>query len=218
MENTIQVRCSKLHFIDLAGSERQKRTSTGGIRLREAGNINKSLSVLGQVINSLVEVSEGKNRHIRYRDSKLTFLLKDSLSGNSKTCLIANVSPAMSASAETLSTLQFAQRAKKIRTKASVNKSTVAKGDVESMKMQLDGLRREMTRTSEAMRSKGMQVDLGYQDLEKKYKKDLQISEVSREEQAKKCNELELQLTELQNKEQVNFDLLNKFLNAPIIE
>ena len=109
---------SKFHFVDLAGSERQKMTKSTGQRLREAGNINKSLTVLGSVINSL---SENKNKHIRYRDSKLTFLLKDSLGGNSKTTMIANISPAALSFSETLSTLKFAQRAKLIKNKASIN-------------------------------------------------------------------------------------------------
>jgi hypothetical protein len=70
--------------------------------------INKSLSALGNVINSLVDISEGKSRHVHYRDSKLTFLLRDSLGGNSKTLIIANVSPLSSCHGETLSTLKFA--------------------------------------------------------------------------------------------------------------
>jgi hypothetical protein len=69
------VKVSRFHIIDLAGSERAKLTSAGGERLKEAGMINKSLSALGNVINSLVDLSEGKARHIHYRDSKLTFLL-----------------------------------------------------------------------------------------------------------------------------------------------
>lgn len=83
--------------MDLAGSERTKATNAVGERLKEGCNINKSLSILGNVINSLVEVDSGRTRHIHYRDSKLTFLLKDSLGGNSKTRLIANISPASSA-------------------------------------------------------------------------------------------------------------------------
>lgn len=82
--------------------------STAGDRLKEGCIINKSLSVLANVINSLVDVSEGKSRFIHYRDSKLTFILKDSLGGNSKTSIIANISPASSQYAETLSTLKFA--------------------------------------------------------------------------------------------------------------
>jgi kinesin family protein 15 len=79
---------SVFHLIDLAGSERQKFTETQGNRLKEAGMINKSLMQLGHVIKSLLEIAEGKARHIHYRDSKLTHLLKDSLGGNSKVILI----------------------------------------------------------------------------------------------------------------------------------
>ena len=89
-----QMKSSRFHIIDLAGSERSKATNAVGERLKEAGMINKSLTALGIVINSLVDISEGKNRHVHYRDSKLTFLLRDSLGGNSKTVIIANVTPA----------------------------------------------------------------------------------------------------------------------------
>jgi len=106
------MKTSRFHIIDLAGSERSKNTNAMGERLKEAGMINKSLSALGNVINSLVERSEGKGRHIPYRDSKLTFILRDSLGGNSKTVIIANVSPSTVNLGETLSTLEFAKRAK----------------------------------------------------------------------------------------------------------
>jgi hypothetical protein len=102
------IKTSRFHIIDLAGSERQKYTNAIGERLKEAGMINKSLSALGNVINSLVDISEGKNRHVHYRDSKLTFLLRDSLGGNSKTLIIANISPSVSCYGETVSTLKFA--------------------------------------------------------------------------------------------------------------
>ena len=115
------MKSSKFHFVDLAGSERQKQTSAVGGRLKEASNINKSLSVLGQVINSLVEIAEGKQRHIRYRDSKLTFILKDSLGGNSKTVMVANIGPASYNYEETLTTLRYANRAKNIKNKPLVN-------------------------------------------------------------------------------------------------
>lgn len=115
---------SRFHIIDLAGSERQKLTDAVGERLKEAGMINKSLSALGNVINSLVDISQGKSRHVHYRDSKLTFLLKDSLGGNSKTAIIANVSQNSISIAETLSTLNFARRAKLIKNKAVVNEDT----------------------------------------------------------------------------------------------
>ena len=102
------IKVSRFHIIDLAGSEWAKLTSAGGERLKEAGMINKSLSALGNVINSLVDLSEGKARHIHYWDSKLTFLLWDSLGGNSKTVIIANISPSAISYGETLSTLKFA--------------------------------------------------------------------------------------------------------------
>ena len=93
-EGVSKITTSSFHIIDLAGSERAKRTNAGGLVLKEAGSINKSLSILGNVINSLVEMDQGKKRFIHYRDSKLTYLLKNSLGGNSKTLMIANISPA----------------------------------------------------------------------------------------------------------------------------
>ena len=86
--------------------------------------INKSLSALGIVINSLVDISEGKARHVHYRDSKLTFLLRDSLGGNSKTLMIANITPSTFSINETISTLKFAQRAKLIKNKAIINEES----------------------------------------------------------------------------------------------
>lgn len=83
-EGLITSRNSRLHLIDLAGSERQKATRAIGERIKEAGMINKSLSTLGNVINALVEFSDGKTKYVPFRDSKLTFFLKDSLGGNSK--------------------------------------------------------------------------------------------------------------------------------------
>lgn len=123
-EGVWQMKSSRFHIIDLAGSERSKNTNAVGERLKEAGMINKSLTALGIVINSLVEISEGKNRHVHYRDSKLTFLLRDSLGGNSKTVIIANVTAAAISVGETLSTLKFAQRAKLIKNKAVINEES----------------------------------------------------------------------------------------------
>jgi predicted nucleic acid-binding Zn-ribbon protein len=122
----VKLRSSRLNLIDLAGSERQQSTGAEGDRLTEACSINKSLSALGKVIMSLVDIANGKERHVHYRDSKLTFLLKDSLGGNSKTCIVANVSPAWNSMNETLSTLQFAQRAKFIKNQPVVNEDTSA--------------------------------------------------------------------------------------------
>ncbi|XWS09260.1 hypothetical protein CRYUN_Cryun40dG0070500 [Craigia yunnanensis] len=88
---------SRINLVDLAGSERQKLTGAAGERLKEAGNINRSLSQLGNLINILAEVSQtGKQRHIPYRDSKLTFLLQESLGGNAKLAMVCAISPAQS--------------------------------------------------------------------------------------------------------------------------
>ena len=114
---------SRLHLIDLAGSERQKKTKAQGERIKEACMINKSLSTLGNVINALVENYEGKNKYIPFRDSKLTYFLKDSLGGNSKTTIVANISCSLIQMNETISTLKFVQRAKMIKNSATLNMS-----------------------------------------------------------------------------------------------
>ncbi|XP_043713441.1 kinesin-like protein KIN-5B [Telopea speciosissima] len=111
------VKCGKLNLVDLAGSENICRSGAREGRAREAGEINKSLLTLGRVINALVEHSG----HIPYRDSKLTRLLRDSLGGKTKTCIIATVSPSAHCLEETLSTLDYAYRAKNIRNKPEAN-------------------------------------------------------------------------------------------------
>ncbi|CAN6466611.1 unnamed protein product [Victoria cruziana] len=136
-------RFARLNLVDLAGSERQKSSGADGERLREAANINKSLSTLGLVIMTLVDVAHGKNRHVPYRDSRLTFLLQDSLGGNSKTTIIANVSPSISCAHETLSTLKFAQRAKLIQNNAKVNED--ASGDVVALQRQIQELKDQLS-------------------------------------------------------------------------
>ena len=103
------IRAGKLNLVDLAGSERQSKTHAEGQRLKEASQINLSLSALGNVISALVD---GKSTHIPYRDSKLTRLLQDSLGGNTKTTMIAVVAPSTYNYDETLSTLRYASRAK----------------------------------------------------------------------------------------------------------
>lgn len=113
-----------------------------GERLKEASNINKSLSTLGQVINALVEKSAGRYRHVHYRDSKLTFLLRDSLGGNSKTMLVAAISPADQNFGETLSTLKFAQRAKMIKNQAIKNEDT--SGSFDALRREVTALRQKL--------------------------------------------------------------------------
>ncbi|KAM2565365.1 hypothetical protein TB1_008008 [Malus domestica] len=142
------IKCGKLNLVDLAGSENISRSGAREVqfsltvqgRAREAGEINKSLLTLGRVINALVE----HLGHIPYRDSKLTRLLRDSLGGRTKTCIIATVSPAVHCLEETLSTLDYAHRAKNIRNKPEVNqkmmKSTLIKdlyGEIERLKAEV---------------------------------------------------------------------------------
>ncbi|XP_042507685.1 kinesin-like protein KIN-12D isoform X2 [Macadamia integrifolia] len=141
-DSTTNLRFARLNLVDLAGSERQKTSGAEGERLKEAANINKSLSTLGHVIMLLVDVAQGKQRHVPYRDSRLTFLLQDSLGGNSKTMIIANVSPSMCCAAETLSTLKFAQRAKLIQNNAVVNEDS--SGDVLALRHQIQLLKEEL--------------------------------------------------------------------------
>ncbi|KAK8578487.1 hypothetical protein V6N13_100324 [Hibiscus sabdariffa] len=136
---------SRINLVDLAGSERQKLTGAAGERLKEAGNINRSLSQLGNLINILAEVSQtGRHRHIPYRDSKLTFLLQESLGGNAKLAMVCAISPAQSCKSETFSTLRFAQRAKAIKNKAVVNE--VMQNDVHYLRGVIQQLRDELNR------------------------------------------------------------------------
>lgn len=142
INEVVNIRMSQLNLVDLAGSERQKDTHAEGSRLKEASSINRSLMCLGQVIMALVDVSNGKNRHICYRESKLTFLLRDSLGGNAKTYIIANVHPGSKCFGETLSTLQFAKRAKLIKNKAIINEDT--QGNVRQLQAEVKKLKEQL--------------------------------------------------------------------------
>ncbi|KAL9843173.1 Kinesin-like protein KIN-5C [Arabidopsis thaliana] len=122
------IKCGKLNLVDLAGSENISRSGARDGRAREAGEINKSLLTLGRVISALVE----HLGHVPYRDSKLTRLLRDSLGGRTKTCIIATVSPAVHCLEETLSTLDYAHRAKNIR-----NKPEDLYGEIERLKAEV---------------------------------------------------------------------------------
>ncbi|XP_069469694.1 kinesin-like protein KIF13A isoform X1 [Ambystoma mexicanum] len=136
---------SKVSLVDLAGSERVSKTGAAGERLKEGSNINKSLTTLGLVISSLADqcAGKGKNKFVPYRDSVLTWLLKDNLGGNSKTAMIATISPAADNYEETLSTLRYADRAKRIVNHAVVNEDPNARvirelrEEVEKLKEQL---------------------------------------------------------------------------------
>lgn len=112
------IKVGKLNIVDLAGSERQDKTGATGDRLKEASKINLSLSTLCHVISSL---TDPKCTYVPYRDSRLTRILQDSLGGNTKTVMIANIGPADYNSEETISTLRYASRAKQIQNKPRIN-------------------------------------------------------------------------------------------------
>ena len=118
-----EIKYSKLSLVDLAGSERASATQNRGLRLIEGANINRSLLTLGNCINALCDaVAKGiKKPYVPYRDSKLTRLLKDSLGGNARTVMIANVSPSINTFDDTYNTLKYANRAKNIKTVVSRN-------------------------------------------------------------------------------------------------
>uniref|UniRef100_A0A3P9LP68 Kinesin-like protein n=1 Tax=Oryzias latipes TaxID=8090 RepID=A0A3P9LP68_ORYLA len=119
-----EVRFARLFMIDLAGSERAAQTQNRGQRLKEGAHINRSLLALGNCINALSD--KNGNKYVNYRDSKLTRLLKDSLGGNSRTVMIAHISPASTAFEESRNTLTYADRAKSIRTRVKKNLMNVS--------------------------------------------------------------------------------------------
>merc|ERR1719352_997833 len=137
-----KIKVGKLNCVDLAGSERQSKTGATGDRLKEATKINLSLSALGNVISALVEA---KTQHVPYRDSKLTRLLQDSLGGNTKTVMIANMGPADYNFDESISTLRYANRAKNIKNKPRINEDPKDamlrefQEEIQRLKAMLDG-------------------------------------------------------------------------------
>lgn len=131
---TINARFSKLNLIDLAGSERVGKSKATGEQLSEARSINRSLTVLGRVIAALGERQKRPNLHVPYRDSRLTFLLRESLGGNSRTCIVTTITPAADSFQETCSTLAFASGAKKVRCRAIVNEDCI--GDAKSLQQE----------------------------------------------------------------------------------
>merc|ERR1719199_105064 len=133
---------SKVNLVDLAGSERAKATEAEGDRLKEGANINKSLSALGNVINALSSQSTGaKKVFVPYRNSKLTRVLQESLGGNSLCTMVAAMSPANANSEETLSTLNYARRAKTIKVSATKNEES---GQVKKLEDEVAALKAKL--------------------------------------------------------------------------
>ena len=163
-------RTSRMVFVDLAGSEKQKKTGATGTRLKEANATNKSLTTLGVVIRSLVE---GKP-HIPYRDSKLTRILSESLGGNSRTTVIVTCSPSLLNCEETKSTLMFGHNTKRVRNRAVINAESsdrAYKGmylslleEVKIIKQSLEDVREENSKLQGACASSGVRVVQGTGD------------------------------------------------------
>ncbi|MBN3299828.1 KIF14 protein, partial [Amia calva] len=153
---------SHINLVDLAGSERSTAAHTTGIRLKEGASINKSLMTLGKVICALSEASQSKKKaFIPYRDSVLTWLLKESLGGNSKTAMIAAVSPAAVNIEETLSTLRYATQARRIINVAKVNEDSSAR-IIRELKAEIEKLR-TAGRCSQGMGA--MEYDANLQEI-----------------------------------------------------
>lgn len=158
---------SKFHFVDLAGSERIKKTGATGQLLKEGISINKGLLCLGQVISALTEDKKEKS-FIPYRDSKLTRILQDSLGGNSRTTMIACVSPAESNYEESLSTIRYASRARNIKNKPVVNRDPNSML-IESLRQQIQTLQFEVKEYATILQQQGIGLpdDLASRVLER---------------------------------------------------
>ena len=200
----------KLYLVDLAGSEKISKTGATGHTLEEAKNINKSLTTLGRVINSL---TDGKSTHIPYRESKLTRVLQESLGGNSKTCLIITCSPSIYNESESLSTLRFGERAKKIKNKPKINKEvTVAELQklVEQLKENLKKANQRISQLENYIRQKGLDVPMSeYKKQEDEEEKKKKIEEENKNrDKERNINEL------LQNMNKENLSLSDRITNA----
>uniref|UniRef100_A0A665X0C8 Kinesin-like protein KIF14 n=1 Tax=Echeneis naucrates TaxID=173247 RepID=A0A665X0C8_ECHNA len=190
---------SRINLVDLAGSERCNSAQTSGDRLREGASINKSLLTLGKVISALSEQALSRKKvFIPYRESVLTWLLKESLGGNSKTAMIATLSPAGSNVEESLSTLRYAQQARTIINVAKVNEDTSAKlirelkAEVEKLRaaqMSSQGIEPERVRLFQqeitALKNKLCQQEREMVEANRAWKEKLEQAEIRKREETK---------------------------------
>ena len=158
------IKVGKLNLVDLAGSERIKVSGATGQQLEESKKINKSLSALGNVIYALTD-PKGRT-HIPYRDSKLTRLLENSLGGNCRTTMIGMISPAECSFSESLSTLNFAKRAKSIKNRAIVNEDIDHNALIRQYENELKKLRRELEEKDRLLRDNNFIMELEEQKKE----------------------------------------------------
>ncbi|KAL8348150.1 hypothetical protein RB598_001458 [Gaeumannomyces tritici] len=199
------VSAGKLNLVDLAGSENIQRSGAENKRAAEAGLINKSLLTLGRVINALVDRSAqgDKSHHIPYRESKLTRLLQDSLGGQTKTCIIATISPAKSNLEETISTLDYAFRAKNIRNKPQIKTIMSKHTLLREFTAEIEKLRGELVTTRQ--RNGVYLSNESYEELTVQN----ESRRILTEEQSAKIETME---TNLRNKVQELFDLTSSFM------
>ena len=191
--------CSgKLNLVDLAGSENIQRSGAENKRAAEAGLINKSLLTLGRVINALVD----RSSHIPYRESKLTRLLQDSLGGRTKTCIIATISPARSNLEETISTLDYAFRAKNIKNKPQLNQMIEKRTLLREFTAEIEKLKSELIATRQR---NGVYLT---NDIYEQIKVESESRRILSEEQKAK---IEMMEANLRNKVQELFILTNTF-------
>ncbi|RSM12214.1 hypothetical protein CDV31_006420 [Fusarium ambrosium] len=193
------VSAGKLNLVDLAGSENIQRSGAENKRAAEAGLINKSLLTLGRVINALVD----RGSHIPYRESKLTRLLQDSLGGRTKTCIIATISPAKSNLEETISTLDYAFRAKNIKNKPQLNPMMEKKTLLKDFTMEIEKLKSELIATRQ--RNGVYLSNEAYEEMTAQS----ESRRIVNEEQAAKLETLE---SNLRNKVQELFNLQSTFM------
>jgi kinesin family protein 11 len=194
------VSAGKLNLVDLAGSENIQRSGAENKRAAEAGLINKSLLTLGRVINALVE----RGSHIPYRESKLTRLLQDSLGGRTKTCIIATLSPAKSNLEETISTLDYAFRAKNIRNKPQINQMVSKKTLLREFTAEIEKLKSELIATRQ--RNGVYLTQESYEEITTESESRRILSEEQRDK-------LETMEVNLRNKVQELFSLTSNFNN-----
>ncbi|KAI9799914.1 MAG: kinesin motor protein cin8 [Piccolia ochrophora] len=192
------VSAGKLNLVDLAGSENIQRSGAENKRAAEAGLINKSLLTLGRVINALVD----RGSHIPYRESKLTRLLQDSLGGRTKTCIIATVSPTKSNVEETISTLDYAFRAKNIRNKPQVNQMISKRTLLRDFTTEIEKLKAELLTTRQ---KNGVYLSADAYDT---LTCESESRRILSEEQRAKIDTME---TSLRNKVQELFSLTSNF-------
>ncbi|XP_051876871.1 kinesin-like protein KIF19 isoform X2 [Pristis pectinata] len=177
---TEEVRIGRLFMIDLAGSERASQTQNTGKRMKEGAHINRSLLALGNCINALSEKGANRSQYVNFRDSKLTRLLKDSLGGNSRTVMIAHISPASSSFEESRNTLIYADRAKNIKTRVKQNLLNISyhitqytniiadlKKEIERLKLKIDQQGPEQ-RKSEKANIRDIQAEVQQHSVEYK--------------------------------------------------